>query len=240
MSSDLTQLVVKLHDIQGVKFGSYKLKSGIISPIYIDLRVLVGHPALLKDIVHAMHDKVKEAGVTFDLICGVPYTALPMSAVISLEHNVPMVMVRKEAKDYGTKQLVCLFFFISKEKVEGSFSAGQKCLVIEDLVTTGGSVLGVAATLKEQNLTVTDFAVFLDREQGGPQNIAQQGYKIHAVITISKLLDILKTAGKITPEKYAYVKAFLICYVLVKYANFWLPLNLHYQHPRLYHPHPNL
>lgn len=197
-SASLTDIALALYDVQGVKFGSFKLKSGIMSPIYIDLRVLVSRPVLLEKVSLAIYAKVQQANAKHDLICGVPYTALPMATVISLKHSVPMVLMRKEAKDYGTKQLV-----------EGAFSVGQSCLVIEDIVTTGGSVVDVAETLKAQGLHVTDLAVFLDREQGGPENIAAKGYKLHTVLTISKLLEILRDTHKIDKDTYGQVSSFL-------------------------------
>ncbi|MFZ2190394.1 MAG: orotate phosphoribosyltransferase [Candidatus Magasanikiibacteriota bacterium] len=192
----MKDLILKLHEINAVKFGEFKLKSGIMSPIYIDLRVTVSYPEVLKMVAEAMWNKIN--GSKFDLICGVPYTALPIATVMSVEHNVPMIMRRKEIKDYGTRKAI-----------EGKYEAGQNCLIIEDLITSGSSVFETIEPLQLENLKVTDIVVLVDREQGGKKHLQEKGYNLHSVITISQMLETLESEGKLDSEMVNKVKEFI-------------------------------
>lgn len=190
------ELILKLYEINAVKFGEFKLKSGIMSPIYIDLRVTVSYPEILKLVAEAMWEKVEN--LDFDLLCGVPYTALPIATVISIEHNKPMIMRRKEVKDYGTKKAI-----------EGNFSAGQKVLVVEDLVTSGISVFETIEPLQLEGLEVKDIVVLVDREQGGKKHLEEKGYNLHSVLTISEMLEVLGTENKLSEEMIDKVREFI-------------------------------
>lgn len=186
---DLKKVVLKLNEIGAVKFGEFKLKSGILSPIYIDLRLLISYPQLLKDVVELFWQKIKD--LEFDLIIGVPYTALPIATAISLQENIPMIIRRKEVKDYGTKKAI-----------EGVFKQGQKCLIIDDLITSGGSIFETIEPLEQEGLKVSDIIILIDREQGGKKHIEEKGYKLHALLNISDALEILLNEGKINNETY--------------------------------------
>src|SRR3989339_2060677 len=177
-------LILKLYEINVVKFGEFKLKSGIMSPIYIDLRQIISYPEILKKVSNTLWDKIKN--LKFDLICGVPYTAIPIATVISIEHNQTMIMRKKEVKDYGTKKAV-----------EGVFTAGQTVVLFDDLVTSGLSVFETVEPLEHEGLKVTDIVVLLDREQGGKDNLASKGYNLHSIFTISELLTVLLENDKI-------------------------------------------
>lgn len=192
----IREIISRLYEINAIKFGEFKLKSGIISPIYIDLRVIVSYPDTLKMIADAMWEKIKD--LNFDLICGVPYTALPIATVMSVEHSRPMVMRRKEVKDYGTKKAI-----------EGTFSAGQTVLIVEDLITSGSSVFETIEPLRMEGLEVKDIVVLLDREQGGRKHIEQQGYNLRALFTISEMIEILKKNGKINSDKAGEIMEFI-------------------------------
>ncbi|XP_016119497.1 uridine 5'-monophosphate synthase [Sinocyclocheilus grahami] len=182
----LDSLILNLHDIQAVKFGTFKLKSGLTSPIYFDLRVIVSHPALMNQVANLLHKRAEDAGVEFDSVCGVPYTALPLATIICSTKQYPMLIRRKEAKDYGTKRLV-----------EGTIHPGDRCLIVEDVVTSGSSVLETAEVLEKEGLKITDAVVLMDREQGGRARLADRGITLHSVISVSRLLDVLHKAGRI-------------------------------------------
>ncbi len=183
------ELIEKLFDIGAVKFGEFKLKSGIMSPIYVDLRVIVSYPEILLAVAEAMWGKINN--LKFDLICGVPYTALPIATAMSISHNLPMVMRRKEVKDYGTKKAI-----------EGVFSVDQKVLIIEDLATSGLSVVEIVEPLEHEGLKVDDVIVLLNREQGAHENLKNKNLNLHAVFTITELLQALLEKNRITQNIY--------------------------------------
>jgi len=159
----------------------------------------VSHPAILARVGEAMWDAaVKRGGAAFDCMCGVPYTALPIATAMSLAHGSPMLMRRKEAKAYGTKKVI-----------EGAFQAGQACLIVEDLVTSGASVMETVDPLTAEGLVVKDVVVLIDREQGGAGRMASNGLRLHAAFTLTDLLTVLVREGKVEGRVAEAVHAFI-------------------------------
>lgn len=200
----MESLVLKLYDIEAVKFGNFKLKSGIFSPIYLDLRVIVSYPKILREVSEAMW-KAVEGNATFEVTCGVPYTALPIATAMSLDHDLQMLMRRKEVKDYGTKKAI-----------EGHFEKGQTCLMVEDLVTSGMSVLETLDALTAVGLKCTDVVVLIDREQGGKENLKNHGLNLYSALTISEILEILSKHGKLSDDVVRSVRDFVAANKVVK------------------------
>ncbi|XP_067614459.1 uridine 5'-monophosphate synthase isoform X2 [Eurosta solidaginis] len=165
------------------------MKTGINSPVYFDLRVIVSYPHVMKNVADLIASHIKEHQLTAKHICGVPYTALPLATLVSVHQGTPMLLRRKEAKDYGTKKLI-----------EGLFSAGDTCLIVEDVVTSGSSVLETVRDLEKEGIIVEYAVVVVDREQGAVANIIKHNVRIHSLFTLSFLLKTLNEAGKIKSD----------------------------------------
>jgi len=193
---NIREIILRLYDIEAIKFGSFTLKSGIESPFYIDLRLIPSYPLLLKAVSKAMWEKIQFSD--YELICGVPYTAMPIATVISMNHNIPMVMRRKEVKSYGTKKAI-----------EGAYKTGQRCVLIEDLITSGSSIIETIEPLKNEGIVVKEVVVLIDRQQGGVDNLLDRKVTVHSVMTITDILTTLLAAEQITVNEVLQVQEFL-------------------------------
>ncbi|XP_075985102.1 uridine 5'-monophosphate synthase-like isoform X2 [Anticarsia gemmatalis] len=183
----LEELAVRLFDAGAVRLGDIEAKIGRRTPIYFDLRVVVSHPQIMIAVAQRLQKLARE--INHDLLCGVPYAALPLAAVMSVNTNTPMIMKRKETKLYATKKML-----------EGVYEKNQNCLVVEDVVTSGGSLLETVDTLRSEGLIVSHAVVVLDRDQGGAAVLKENGIVLKPLYTMTGLLKMLNDAGKINDE----------------------------------------
>ncbi|KAK6191441.1 hypothetical protein SNE40_003130 [Patella caerulea] len=195
---DLEKLILELFAVEGIKFGNYTLKSGIEAPVYVDLRVVISYPKLMVEVSNFLWEAAKKAKGSFKTICGVPYTALPLATCISVKENIPMLIRRKEAKGYGTKKLI-----------EGIFNEGDGCLIIEDVCTSGSSVLDTVQALNSVGIAVTDAVVLLDREQGAVDMLKYENITLHSICKLSHVIEVLEKHGKIDSDMVSKVKTFI-------------------------------
>jgi uridine monophosphate synthetase len=192
----MDKLYAKLFECGCVKFGEFKLKSGIMSPVYVDFRTLVSHPEALQMVATAMRKVLKK--LTFDRMAAIPYAGLPIGVAISLASGIPMIYPRKEQKSYGTAKLI-----------EGYHVAGEKVVVVDDVITDGASKIEAIAPLEEAGLVVKDVVIILDREQGGAAKLAKAGYTLHSVAKLSDVLASLVKQDRLSKEKRDEVARFI-------------------------------
>jgi uridine monophosphate synthetase len=192
----LDAFVASLHDIGAVRFGHFKLHSGRVSPIYLDLRLLASYPNVLRQAA-AIYATILET-IEFDLLAAMPLAGLPIGTAVSLQTSRPLIYPRQALKSYGTGK-----------QIEGTWAPGQRIVAIDDLITSGDSLLQGIGILQDAGLKVTDTVVLIDRQQGGQETLQGQGYTLHSAITLSEMLSILERDGRITAQQHDQVRAAL-------------------------------
>jgi uridine monophosphate synthetase len=196
MNKTTTILADSLLKAGCVKFGDFTLKSGLKSPIYIDLRQIISFPKILKQVGSAYLPILKN--LKFQRIAGLPYAAIPIATTISIQGGYPMIYPRKEVKDYGTKA-----------EIEGEYHAGETVVIIDDLATTGGSKFEAIEKLIAAGLIVKDVVVLIDRQSGAREALELAGYHLHAALTITELLDYWEKTGDVKKNKILETRRFL-------------------------------
>jgi uridine monophosphate synthetase len=196
-------LALDLADIGAIKFGEFTLASGKSSPIYIDLRLVASHPTVLRQVAWAYAELVRRVVDEADLregthLAAIPYAALPIGTAVALEMDLSLIYPRKEVKEHGTARAI-----------EGQFRVGDRAVVLDDLITTGGSKLAAIEPLEAAGLEVEHVVVLIDREQGGQEELAAAGYQLHAVLGLRQMLQTLVEAGRIDADQRDQVAAFL-------------------------------
>lgn len=195
------QLATALFDAGAVKIDFAKgwtLKSGIWSPVYVNLRILQSHPTLLADIARMMADKLAAERAKYDLVAGIPLAAVPLGVALSLTTGIPHVTPRMENKDHGLRN-----------RIDGVYAAGQSVLLVDDLITKATSKLEAIAELEGAGLLVRHVVVVLDREQGGTGELSAKGYTVHSLTTLKAILTALVDAGRVTPDIASKLTAYL-------------------------------
>ena len=190
------EIIDELFNIGSIKFGSFKLKNGMITPFYIDLRLIISYPPLLQKIADALWEKVNL--LSFKRVCGVPYNAIPIATAMSLKHQIPMLLKRKEIKDYGTKKIL-----------EGAYEPHDECLLIEDVIVSGKSIFETLEALDYCQLSVHHVAVVVDREQGGHINVRKHGIEMIALFTVTEIFQYLRRKQKVSQHDVDVVKKFI-------------------------------
>lgn len=142
-------MIQELIETKCIQIGNFQLKNGAQSKYYFDMKNLISYPLLLRQIGDMMYKQLSE----FDIICAVPYGGLPIASYISTRYNKPMIFLRDKPKSYGTQK-----------RIEGNYSQTNRCVIIDDVMTSGSSLQDAIETLRDK-VNVTECAVIFDRQQ---------------------------------------------------------------------------
>src|SRR5512136_571370 len=160
-----------LKDMKVVQTGDFVLASGKRSNYFVNIKRASTDPRVLREIGKAMAPHVDKAK-----IAGMALGAVPLAVAVALETNRPFVMVRKEPKDHGTKDLI-----------EGEVLPGEKFVIVEDVATTGGSTLRVVSALREKGANVAKAIVVVDRQEGAREMLTEHGIELISLFTAKDL-----------------------------------------------------
>ena len=193
-----------LWKLGAVQFGSFTLgRTTVDSPIYVNLRLLIGHPTALWRVAHIIWDEVQALQrmlhpqvEPFDLVAGVPFGGLHIATAFSLTAKVPMIYLHPRPDALGSN-------------IEGLYHPNQRALIMDDLLAGGGSILETALQLGEAGLIVRDAVILLDRQQDGAERLRRQGINLVSLLTLEVLMNYLMSSDKISEDWYRKTMEFL-------------------------------
>ena len=169
------ELLVLLQKENVVKKGSFTLKSGMKSNYYVDFRPLISKPELFYLICRHLAKLLPNKQDIPYFICGLPYAGIPYCSVISTTKMIPMIMLRKEMKSHGTKKMI-----------EGDIKLGDEIVLIDDILTTGTSIIQSLGYLKDYK--IKKVIILLDRQEGGKERLEEYGLEVQSLFTITDFL----------------------------------------------------
>jgi orotate phosphoribosyltransferase len=171
-----------LHEKGIIKFGDFTLASGKKSSYYVDLRLIPSYPHQFRKMVKHLQNNIAESvGMnSFDSLVSVPTGGLVIASALAIEIVKPLIYVRSKPKDYGTSK-----------SIEGQIHERMKVVMIDDVATTGGSVVNAIKSLKEENIAIEDAYVIVNRMEGADEALKELGVKLHSITNVMQITQAL-------------------------------------------------
>lgn len=203
------ELLVDLHKAGAIKFGTFTLKSGERSPYYIQLRELSSYESgvgrnILKQVGIALGQLIRENVPQVDRIVGVAYAGIPLAIAITMETGIPSCYTRKEIKAHGISRFI-----------EGQLNHGDTLVIVDDLVTTGESKMEAVEAIQKEcekrkiEVKIKGIACLFDREEGGAEFLAKEGFDFYALLKISEAAQVLREKNLMQEEEYRAVQEYV-------------------------------
>jgi len=189
MREELCKILAR---VGALEFGVFMLPSGKVSPYYINLRTVPSFPEAFRRVCDLYVRIITEyLGVTnFERIAGIPTAGIPFASLVAYQLKKPFLYIRPRVRLHGRER-----------RVEGMMMPGDRILLIDDLITTGGSLRKAAEAIKSEGGVVTDAVVLLDREEGGKERLAKDNITLHYLLKASEAAQKLYEIGAITEDQ---------------------------------------
>jgi len=183
-----------------LKFGVFKLASGILSSYYIDLRLIPSDPEAFRRVV-AFYSSLLEPSIIKRVrrVAGIPTAGIAYGAILAFNFAKPFIYVRKEAKEHGRGR-----------RIEGVLLPGENVLVLDDVITTGKNIVEAVDAIRSEGGLVEDAVVLLDRQQGGEAYLKKIGVRAHSFSTMRRVADTLLAQGSIDDRQHKDITAQII------------------------------
>jgi orotate phosphoribosyltransferase len=192
LEKEKSELSRILHKIGAIKFGTFKLTSGRISPYYIDLRIVPSFPEAFQRIGD-IYMKLIEAELgaqSFERIAGIPTAGMPFASIVAYLMKKPFLYIRPKAKMHGRER-----------RIEGIIMPGDRVLLVDDLITTGLSLRKAAKAIRAEGGVVSNALILLDREEGGKERLKKDNITPHCLLTAREAANKLYELGAIEEDQ---------------------------------------
>jgi orotate phosphoribosyltransferase len=195
--ADLCDILLRTGSL---RFGTFKLSSGILSPYYVDLRLIPSDPEAFRRVIGfystALGTNLAKRTQRF---AGIPTAGIAYAAVLAFNLSKPFLYVRKEGKGHGRDR-----------RIEGILQPGDRVLVLDDVMTTGKNMAEAVESIRSEGGVVEDALVLLDRQQGGEANLRKQNVRLHSFATMKQIAASLNARGMIDEEQFKEIMGQII------------------------------